>query len=426
MHPKIEHTLIGLGLLMVVVVAIVVSCTNSPLLTDNSNNPPGEDTGNGENTGNNDNGTGVTCASVPVYDKGAVYRVPVEGGADPTKLVDQLNMPWNVLVDENNNMLYFAEDGTGGCTGSVKRLRADAPPGTAPEVVVSGLDRVGMPVIHDGFLYFAEFSMKNGSVHRVNLDTGEKTVLVTGLQRPFSVAVDSKGEDRWVYLTELGDGTDGTVKRFRVGSDGSVTGTETLAQNLGMPIGLVIDHSYAYVVEMNGGMRVFRMKRDFEGTMPTQQDLMIGLSTPYPPVLEDPTPDNPDDGNSILYVADFNVAEPEAGKVYKLSGVDADPVDADPIVAVTPDDCGEEAALSCALLAKSLYWPMLVAIDDQNVYWTEVYWASVKGVPKSGNPAAPISLANGTDHGLKKPLGIATDGVNVYFTDLGENPCCFD
>lgn len=420
MRFKIQHTFIGLGLLMTIVVGVAVSCMDwSPVSKSNNNNTT--DNNNDDGHDNNGGGTVATCASVPVVDKGALYRVPVNGGAAPTKLVDQLNMPWNVVVDEDDNMLYFTEDGTGGCTGSIKKVSANASPETTPEAVVSGLDRVGMPVIHNRSLYFPESSLDNGSIHRVGLDTGEKTVLVTGLKRPFNVAVDSEGEYTWVYFTELGDGTNGTVKRFRVGNDGSVTGTETLAQNLEMPIGLVIGHSYAYVVEMNGGMRVFRMEKDFgEAQMPEQEDLMTGLSTPYPPVLEDPTPDNPDDDNSILYIADF-VGDSIPGKVYKLSGVDADQ-----ITPVTPDDCGAEAPLSCTLLADSLNWPMLVAIDDQNVYWTEVWGASVKGTGKDGNPATPIELGNGTDHGLKLPLGIATDGVNVYFTDVGENPCCFN
>ena len=421
MRFKIEHLFIGLGLLTAVAFGVVAcmdpSTDSSSLANSNSENTQSDTTTDESST----NDTPAVAGCQPILDKGALYRVPVEGGTAPTQLLGDLNLSGWLIIDDG--ALYFTEHKTEDSTGSIKILATDAPPGTTPEVFVAGLDCPRAISINQGFLYSGDGS-ENGSIDRVNLETGERMLLVGDINRLLAMAVDSEGDDTWVYFTEQGtqdnNFADGTVKRFRVGSDGSVTGTETLAENLKRPVGLTLDSYYVYVVEIDAG-RVFRMSKDFAGVpMPTQEDLMTGLSTPYPPVLEDPTPGDPNDGNSILYFADFNAADPNAGKIYKLAGVDLDT-----IATVTPEDCGTDTPLSCTLLADSLSWPMVVTVDDINIYWTEIWSASVKGVGKDGSSNEPFELGNGIEHGFKTPFGIATDGVNVYFTDVGDNPCCF-
>jgi hypothetical protein len=283
---------------------------------------------------------------------------------------------------------------------------------------VGGLNNPRSSFVKNGYLYFTEYG-DNGTVDRVNLETGVKTALATGLNSPFAVVATTDENGVSVYFSERGTQTngytDGAVKQIGVGSDGTITGVETLAGNLRVPVGVAVDSQYVYVVEMYGG-RVFRMSRTASAIPPAQENLITGLSTPYPPALE-----VPNDGRNILYFADFNAGDTNAGKIYKLTGVNADP-----ITPITPADCGiGSASLSCTLLAGSLGWPMNVAVDSDNVYWSEVWSASVKSIGKGGTPVAQPELASGEVHGFKKPLEIATDGMYVYFTDLGDNTCCY-
>jgi hypothetical protein len=352
------------------------------------------------------------CDDVFLTDTSAVFRVPVVAGPDPVKLVSDLNGTWHITVD--NGVLYFTEDGTGNCTGSIKKLDANAAPGTPPAVLVSGLNNPRMPRIYEGFLYFTEYA-EDGSVNRVDLSNGTMTKLAEGLHSPFAVAVIGEGGDTAVYFSERGTQensyTDGTVKKVVAGEGTS----SLLAESLNMPIGLAVDNRYVYVVEMYGS-RVFRMDKTSSSTPIAQENLMTGLSTPYPPALE-----ILDNNRSILYFADFNAGDTMGGGIYKLEGIGAATISP-----LTPTDCGTVTApLSCTFLAGSLSWPMHVAIDSSNVYWSEVWSAAVKGVGKDGTPLAETELASGWYSGFDKPLGIATDGQYVYFTDLGDNLCCY-
>ena len=415
---KTRHVLISLSLVTVVTLVMMAACMDaSPRTGSQSDGTYGAS----DETADDDSaseGIVATCNPPPEINKGALYRVPIDGGTPPIKLVGDLAMPWG--VSENNGILYFTGYSTEGSTGTIKMLSSTAVLGTTPDVLVSGLECPAAPlIIHQGFLYFIDQG-GSGSINRVNLDTRVRTVLLEGTAVAVGMDISSAEDDVWIYFSEIGDGTNGAVKRFRVESNGSATGLETLAEDLKMPIGLKVDSYYIYIVEMNEG-RLFRMAKDFGGaSMPAQEDLMTGLSTPYPVALEDPTPDDPNDRKSVLYFADFNAADTNAGKIYKLSGIDI----SSPVTAVTPNNCRMDAALSCVALADSLSWPMVTMADESNVYWSEIWSASVKGVAKDGSSDAPFELANGIEHGFVKPHGIALDGVNVYFTDLGDNPCC--
>jgi len=397
-----RRALIGLVLVTATVLGVASGCLNGSAPSNSQNN----DT-NGTNT------TESTCDPVDQTENGAIYRLPVGGGA-PTKLVSGLALPWAIRVD--GNTLYFAEDGTGNCTGTIKTIAANASPGTASHVIVSGLDRPNLQVIYQGYIYFTLYKDAGaGAVYRVNLATGVKTPLVEGLNRPFGVRVESLGNDTWVYFTEDGSSinnyTDGTVKKFHIGSDGSVDELITLADNLRRPLGLAMDSDYLYVVEMDGG-RVSRMGKDLvSGVKPLQENLMTGLLSPYPPVLE----------GGVLYFAEFNPADSAAGKIYKLTGVNSP----DPITAVNASDCvsSSNSPLYCTLLTQSLSWPMAVALDGTRIYWTEIYSPSIKSVKIDGSD--PMVLADGTLYGFKTSPWLVTDGSYVYFVDLGDVPCCF-
>lgn len=377
-----------------------------------------------QNAAGNVSGQSV-CDQVTAINKGTLYRIQVDGNV-LVPVATQLNMPWETAVDPSSGTVYYTEDGTGDCTGAIKKITN---PATSPviSVFVSGADRPRRPVVFEGHLYFSEYK-NNGSINRVNLVTGIKTRLVGGLNRPFGLAVDANETRTWVYFSEMGTGTDGTVKKFSINkTTGMVTGVETLTVGLKRPVGLVMDPFYAYVSEMDGG-RVFRLSKlapienDTLNPSPPQEDLLTGLSTPYPAVLE-----GPNDGTNSLYFADFNAAQrdPGMGAVYKLSNVDRDTGVSNP-VPDTASDCNDGTAVHCVRLADSLSWPMLVAIDGTTVYWSEVWSSAIKRVGKDGSILTPTELATGTPgDNLVTPIGITTDGIHVYFTDLGNNPCCF-
>jgi hypothetical protein len=63
-----------------------------------------------------------------------------------------------------------------------------------------------------------------------------------------------------------------------------------------------------------------------------------------------------------------------------------------------------------------------IAVDGTNVYWTGGYATqSVQQNSKSApNALTAITIASGA---LTCPLGIASDGVNVYFLDQGTSTC---
>ena len=356
----------------------------------------------------------ITCEEELVLDGGALLKVQVVPGSAPVTVADQITISWGLT--EDNGVLYFAEDGTGSCTGSIKKLNTADAPGTTPELLISGLSNPRALLVHNGFLYFSESSY-NGSINRVDLGSGIRTTLVQGLNSPFAVAAYNDGADTWIYFSEKGTEengySDGTVKSFYE-TTGAVTEIDTLAENLRIPVGLAVDPSYVYVVETYGG-RVFRMNREAPNSPRAQENLMTGLSTPYPPWLE-----GPNDGTNTLYFADFNAGEVAGGKIFKLEGVDS----SGSVTALTPADCGIMALLSCTLLADSLGWPMVVVVDNNEAYWSEVWSASIQSISTDGLSSAPSELANGVMDGFKAPLMVVTDGQFVYFTDIGDNPCC--
>jgi len=58
--------------------------------------------------------------------------------------------------------------------------------------------------------------------------------------------------------------------------------------------------------------------------------------------------------------------------------------------------------------------PLYIAIDTNNVYWTDWTDGAVVAAPLSGG--APVTLAGGRTH----PWGITVDATNVYWTDWGD------
>ncbi|HSG06055.1 MAG TPA: hypothetical protein VLB09_06625, partial [Nitrospiria bacterium] len=94
-------SVIGIGLLF-----LVSSCIEAP-----------ED-----NTTSDTSGPLVICDNVFSLNPGSLYRVQTNG-LGLTKLAANLNVPWEAYVDPESGDLYFTEDGTGDCSGSVKRIQ---------------------------------------------------------------------------------------------------------------------------------------------------------------------------------------------------------------------------------------------------------------------------------------------------------------
>jgi hypothetical protein len=66
------------------------------------------------------------------------------------------------------------------------------------------------------------------------------------------------------------------------------------------------------------------------------------------------------------------------------------------------------------VLASGQGRPNCIAVDDANVYWTNLGGGTITKIPIEGG--TPMTLASG-QHG---PGGIAVDGKSVYWTTYGD------
>jgi hypothetical protein len=66
------------------------------------------------------------------------------------------------------------------------------------------------------------------------------------------------------------------------------------------------------------------------------------------------------------------------------------------------------------MLAGGQNGPTAIAVDANNVYWTNAGDGTVQRAPKEGGPTTPISS------GESEPLGIAVDDTGVYWTNRGD------
>ena len=135
---------------------------DAPLSSDNSTTANVDGTVNDNNTDNDNLDI--------VLERGALYRVPVQGEEAPTKLVENLDRSRVMVL---NDVVYFTDDSTEGSSGTINTLSVTASPGTTPDVLLSDLDHPKSMFFYEGFLFFAD-GIENYSIYRFNLDSGEK------------------------------------------------------------------------------------------------------------------------------------------------------------------------------------------------------------------------------------------------------------
>jgi DNA-binding beta-propeller fold protein YncE len=174
-------------------------------------------------------------------------------------LVTQLNGPMGIALDIAAGKMYWAEGGAldnfrvanDDGTGSIKRANLD---GTEVEELVTGLDGPVGIALDTGKMYWTEGGAMttdtkaanddgDGKIKRANRDGTEVEELVIGLDGPQGMALDGAGMMYWVELGAQNDlqaaafDYNGRIKRANL--DGG--GVEVLAEGLVWPRDIALD-----------------------------------------------------------------------------------------------------------------------------------------------------------------------------------------
>ena len=237
----------------------------------------------------------------------------------------------------------------------------------------------------DGTIYHFRFVTKNsdgtwyGSDNTFTTHSAypASTSLASSLYDPQQLAVDSTN----VYWTELTNSTagSGSVKMTSKAAGGAIT---TLASGLNYPFGIAADSTYVYFTEENGGTL---KKIPIAGGQVTT--LASGLNNPQ-----------------YVAVDSSNVYFTELGTWDSVNDVREN----DGTIKEIPKNGGTPVTL-----ASGLAGPQTIAVDSNNVYWTEEanYLSgegTIKSVPIAGGPITTLVS------GLSDSQSIALDTINGY------------
>ncbi len=221
------------------------------------------------------------------------------------------------------------------------------------------------------------------TIRRANLDGTGVEVLVSGLDDPYSLALDlDQSSDNLanfaggkIYWTDLGTG-----KIQRANLDGS--GAQDLIRDVHVSYGLELDLSVGkmYWVSWNqAGGKIRRANLDGSGV----ENIITGLRAPYGLVL----------AASKIYWTDY-----WAGKIQRANR----------------DGTGVEDLVTGLDTPAGLALVYLTTTNVEKMYWTEYSTGKIQRANRDGTRVEDVIM------GLGSPLALEFDGVEeeIYWTDL--------
>ncbi len=310
-------------------------------------------------------------------------------------------------------------------TGKIRRILKS---GSLPLDLATGLQSPsGLVLGSSGNLYFSETAA--GKLHWIAPNGGVSTVAI-GLNRPYDLLFDSGAEPplfEVLYFVEF-DTPGGMVRKACLICSGAVFGdVDDLASGQAGPIALTQDADFIYYIN-RAGNQVMMVTKDTSPPIPPPtelagspdvvlpQDIVIVGSVIYftdsegvkcidtaapqarPTIVvastEQPGPLEKDSTGQNLYFAEV-AAGTSFGEIWKVSAA-----------------C--EAGLP-TLLADNLNEPRGIALDKNDVYFTERGGGKISRVPKAGGNPLPPPTTIASD--LNKPFRLIVDETAVYFIE---------
>ena len=295
--------------------------------------------------------TGVSLGVTPddqTPRRASLKKLSLKDGSFVT-LVAEISDPFATLVIDGE-YLYFSE-----MAGTIRKVPVQ---GGKVTTLARGLAVPRDLAVDDGWIYFAEATGRGkGAIKKVSVNGGEVTTLAKGVANPMRIAVDSD----YVYFCE--NAAPGAIKKVsKYTKDGHVL---TLVDALTFPVGpAVVDKTLFFIEQATPGTL---NKVSTEGGPRTV--LLEGVQLPEPYVFD----------QTHIYFVEF--VEGQEGMIKRIP------------MPMT----GSEAAVS----AGDLKNPGRIAVDEEDVYFSERTSGTVNKVSKSGGP-------------------LTIDGSYVYFADRGK------
>jgi hypothetical protein len=287
-------------------------------------------------------------------------------------------------VAVNQDAIYWTAQGADG-GGSLMSIAKD---GGALTVVAPGLDHPDFITLDDTAVYWSENVAVVGAVKMQPFGSTEASVLANQQHGPQNIAVDKN----WVYWVTWGRYSDagspffGTV--MRADRDG---GMEVLTGGQNRPYGIALDSFHVYWTNHGTGV-------DDTGSL-CWIDLAASALVVCRPELGHKM------GSSGLVVDQGELFWCNRGIPYRSNGE---------ILRVTMSDGG---SVSVSFIAKNQKFPIEVAVDGRNVYWTNNDDGTVGRASRVGSSGSDV-LILAKDQGLLR--GIAVDDTYVYWASTSK------
>ena len=318
--------------------------------------------------------------------------IPQVGAGHGTVLKLTENNGCHIMLAADSDYVYFMEHYGESHDGSVKRVRWNLPFEDYPiesEILVHGEDPFGMTIDADYVYYMIHGDRGTEKVMRISKDGGDPEILayprdIRGCCHTWDIAVDPTGSDPYVYFT-VRDGPGGwsdpngyVGKVLKTG--GSIIEL-TASGQISYPTGIAIDSDYVYFSQRpdNENAEISRVSKD-GGDVVTLTKELQPLTGKHSKLEVD---------SHWVYFAEYK----ENGHVGKVA---------------------KNANGTTVFLAVNLDHPVDLAIDEEFIYFTELFTGSVKRVPKNGGETETLVT------GLEEPLGVIVSGNQIFFTDYSD------